>query len=127
MNTEPKIHTKRAKCHLSGAPAERLFHHEDAQHVYGSTHCRAVQHGSCKQQDQVHLVHPSRSHHRIIIGVVREEVALLPWLLVGYLFHLELNKTETHTRLKSEWAVYSFKDGCFSKVNVKDKRLKMWL
>lgn len=125
MNTELKIHTKRAKCHLSGAPAERLFHHEDAQHLYGSSHCRAVQHSSCKQQNHVRLVYHRRSHHRIIIGAAREEVALLPWLFVGYLFHLELRRK--HTRLTSECAVFSSKDVCFSKVSVRDKRLKMWL
>lgn len=95
MNTEPKIHTKRAKCHLSGAPAERLFHHEDAQHLYGSTHRRAVQHGSRKQKDHVRLVYHRRSHRRIIIGAAREDVALLLWLLVGYLFHLELRRRHT--------------------------------
>ena len=94
-NTSPQYtHTIIIKCHLRGAPAERLSQHKAAQYFYGSTHCRHVQHGSCNQQGHVHPVSPSRSLHRSLTGVLSEVAAVL-WLFVGSLFHLKLRWTYT--------------------------------
>lgn len=87
-------HPTRAKCHLGGAPVERLLQHKHAQYFHGSAHSRAVQHAGRKQQSHVHLVHPGGSLRRDVAGGDREEVAALLWLL-GYLLHLELRWRHT--------------------------------
>lgn len=56
---EESIKVKRA--HLSGGPAERLFHHKHGQHVHSSRDGSVIAPGSQQQQEHIHLVYPGRS------------------------------------------------------------------